>query len=164
MRRAVPKYDVEYTFKFKKGDKTSYVTLTYEGINDKGRYEFYNVKAKSFTSMPFERFSYLHRFNLAEEKPKKRIGIREVPSKLIEVKEIINMSEEQQKLERGLAVMKGLNDAQKQRVSSAIGRSADAFIKDFERFVHAEEGVVDGYVLSEWIEAQSCLGLKIKAL
>lgn len=68
-RRAEPKKDIEYKFRFHKNGVTHSVVLIFENINEKGRLVFLNKKSGAFTSMTPERFGYIHRFNLMSEKP-----------------------------------------------------------------------------------------------
>ena len=98
MKRAQPKEGFEYTFRFHKDGKTSFTTLTYEGVSENGRLVFYNKASKAFTSMRPDRFSYIHRFNLVKEKAIEtapvQARIKEVDSRLIEENPIVEPSKE----------------------------------------------------------------------
>ena len=162
-KRATPEKGIKYTFKFKKQDKTHFTTLLFEGMNDKGRYEFYNYQSKAYTSMPPLRFSYIHRFNLVREE-RVKMEIKEVPAHLIIDNPIFENLNDQQK--ETLNKLRGLSPLQKNLIKAAIGRSVEELANDLELYFSSpaeEERLGKKGLWGEWNKAQTALLTAIKA-
>ncbi len=158
--RAKPEANVKYTFRFRKDGKTSLVTLIYEGINNKGRLEFYNCQSKAYTSMLPDRFSYIHRFNLVK---KEQIPTKEERNKVNAPKSIqvenaelkVDCAKERIDIANFFS---GLNEKEKELIQRTIRRSPDKLEKDMLDFYSdSPTAPYKPGLMSEWIKAQACL-------
>lgn len=170
-KRREPEANVEYTFKFRSGEKVNVVTLIFEGTNAKGRFEFYNKQSKGFTSMPPERFSYIMRFNLVSQKPiEKKPSISEVWEQEEEKRK---GQEEKEALEREKAFNKdllekfgSLNAYQRAQVEHVTSTTYDDFYKDLKKFASLEQlpGSFIEEMFAKILKASNILNIKLKEL
>lgn len=133
-KRATPKENVEYVFRFRKGDKTCYVTLIFEGINEKNRCVFYNKQSGAFTSMLPERFSYIHRFNLVREtyiEPKKEKPL-EPKSVKAEEQEIKPGISREDAFKQIIVDLKSLSPEAENRVLQVVGKRPSELVDEIE--------------------------------
>ena len=138
-RRAEPKKDIEYIFRFKHGNNVKKTTLIFEGINEKGRLEFFNKEAGTYTSMPPERFSYIHRFNLVSEQVVvKKLSKQPVLDKyerqrLDDIEKEKKEREEAQKFnEQNLKCLKSFTEQEKTQLRKFLGFSVDELIEMYK--------------------------------
>lgn len=138
-RRAEPKGNIEYTFRFRKGDRTHLTVLIYEGMNEKGRCVFFNKSSKSHTSMTLKRFGYIHRFNLISENQIQKQPIQKEPSPIElerqkarqkRLEEIERERKQQKEIKEYIEQLQSLNNAQKEEVESAVQRRVEDIILD----------------------------------
>ncbi len=144
-RRAEPQYGIKYTFRFRNEKGTHFTTLLYEGVNDKGRLVFYNYTSKAYTTMPKERFSYIHRFNFVKEEPVERKITTINPNSIVD-EPITNIKDDEELTSKGkelILKMRSLNKGEREKIRVVIGREVGEFIKDLEFYFR------DGVVLSD---------------
>ncbi|MBR2870420.1 MAG: hypothetical protein IKB98_03490 [Clostridia bacterium] len=163
--RAKPEKNVKYTFRFRKDGKVSFTTLIYEGVNDKGRLEFYNCQSKAWTSMRLDRFSYICRFNLykkeAIETKEERIQKNAVKPVQIERTGPSDKELKEEEL-KVVETLRKLTAEQKERVRNTIGRSSDELANDIlDFFSSPDDKPCKAGLYSEWIKALDCLGIKV---
>ena len=171
-RRAVPQIGMEYTFKFRKCGLTHKTTLIFNGVNEKGRCEFFNVQSNAFTSMTPKRFAYIHRFNLTSEGPARDIErptLKEVPRNLIEDNISITDDDVPKEAQKIIKHFRSLNQVQRVLVQKAIGRNVDNFISDLELyFASNSEEVIQRLqrqgIMLEWMRAEDALRVKLTSL
>ena len=163
-RRAEPKKGILYTFKFRNEKGWHYTTLLYEGINNKGRLEFYNYESKALTTMPAKRFSYIHRFNLVKEEPVK-MEIKDVAPPLIIEQPIIEENEISNQEQKILHELRSLNENERKRVRITLARETDDLIKDVEICFNTVESELDRQLFSktmnDLIKVGNVLGKKL---
>ncbi len=155
-RRAEPKKDIEYTFRFRNGNCTHRTVLIYEGMNEKGRCVFYNKLSNAYTSMTPKRFGYIHRFNLVSEKPiiKELTPTERARQKARQerLKLEAQQREEQNKIKVYIGQLRSLNKVKKIEVERIAKRSVEDIIKDLESLSWNSRTAPEWYSISHIID------------
>ena len=148
-KRAMPRENVEYTFSFGPGKKYKFI---YMGTNEaNGRLRMFNVVTNTITTMPPERFSYIHRFNLLSER-----NISEtVPNVKIPaakpIEEPKDLSAEEEKIIRTLKNLTGEN---RSKVIAAIGKTPEDLAYDLQ---HAADDAAFGTYIMLYSKAMDAV-------
>lgn len=148
-KRAEPKENVEYTFDFGKGKRYTFI---YIGINEaNGRIRMFNVATKTITTMPPERFSYIHRFNLISERPAETSAPARLPEPKLVKEPEPDLSNEEAKIIRTL---KNLTAENRSKVISVIGKTPEKLAYDIQ---HAADDAAFGAYIMQYGKAMDAV-------
>ncbi len=161
-RKITPKENVEYIFRFTNKNLQTHVTkLIYISTLPNGRLEFFNKSTKTYTTMAYDRFRYIHRFNLLEERPVKTV--LKAPSKIhIDDKPLISDEEMAQNERRSLEILQNLTPIQERSARVVLGRPVSDFVNDLkEVFTSQVEQAFLNKTMSEYLKVCNLFNIKV---
>ncbi len=133
-----PEYNVKYTIRYWRKDGSSYLlTFIFDGIEENGRFRFFEINKKYRTSMLLSRFSFLYNNNLEKEE--------RVTGEQVQIRENYKLKREERAEEREtknqyikyLEQIDNFTKYQKELSAQAIGRPFDYFREDFKEYTYA---------------------------